>query len=149
VHLRILKPAFASGGPSLVISNTFSREPMRPALVIHGQVVRSYNDGSFYIERRSARRPNDWVSQDSYPRASLEVYPTSPLCCCVGLTMCFSANARDIPERNLFKPRNSVKYLPLDSIDMSTTSGGKRIEKYLLGGYFLLIESGLFNRPAS
>ena len=59
--------------PSFVIFNIFSRKSMDPSLVIHGQVVRSYNDGSFYVERRSARL-NDWVSQDSYPRASLEVY---------------------------------------------------------------------------
>ena len=117
--------------PPFLSLKYFSREPMQPALVIHGQVVRSYNDGSYYIERRSTRRPTDWVSQDSYPRASLEVYATLPLCCCVELMLCASANARDIPGRNLFKPRNSVKYSPLDTIDMSTTSGRKRIERYL------------------
>lgn len=41
--------------------------------MIHGTVLDSYNDGSFYIETRSSARPNEWVKRDTYPRASIEV----------------------------------------------------------------------------
>jgi hypothetical protein len=76
---------------------------MKQAFLVQGQVVRSYNDGSFYVERRSARRPTDWVSQDSYPRASLEVYPAYSMCCCVGLTMCVSANSKRHTRKELIQ----------------------------------------------
>jgi len=41
--------------------------------MIHGTVLDSYNDGSFYIETRSSARPNEWVKRDTYPRAAIEV----------------------------------------------------------------------------
>jgi hypothetical protein len=59
---------------------------------------------------------------------------------CVRLLMCVSANARDIPGKNLFKPRNSEKYSPLDIIVTSTISGTKRIEKSLFFCFLLVNE---------
>ena len=106
---------------------------MQPSLFIHGETLSSYNDGSFYIERRSTRRPSDWVSRDTYPRASLEVWPKSPFCCHVKLILCASANGRDILGRSLFKPKSSAKCSLSDLIVTSTTSGRKKIEKYLFG----------------
>jgi len=41
--------------------------------MVHGEPLASYNDGSYFIETRSTRRPNEWVKRDTYPRASLEV----------------------------------------------------------------------------
>lgn len=58
-----------------IIANVFSNEALPPKLVVHGAVLDSYNDGSFYIETRSSRRPTDWVKRDTYPRASVEVKP--------------------------------------------------------------------------
>jgi hypothetical protein len=54
-------------------ANMFSNETLPPKLVIHGTVLDSYNDGSFYIESRSSARRNHWVKRDTYPRASIEV----------------------------------------------------------------------------
>ena len=64
--------------PSADHFNISSREPLVPTLVIHGTILSSYNDGSFFVERRSRRRPLEWVIHDSYPRASLEVTPPPP-----------------------------------------------------------------------
>lgn len=56
-----------------IIADIFSNETLPPKLVIHGTVLDSYNDGSFYIETRSSARRNEWIKRDTYPRASIEI----------------------------------------------------------------------------
>jgi len=51
----------------------FSNEALPPTLMVHGEPLASYNDGSYFIETRSTRRPHEWVKRDAYPRASLQV----------------------------------------------------------------------------
>ena len=58
---------------------TCSNETLPPTLMVHGELLVSYNDGSYFIETRSTRRPNEWVKRDAYPRASLEVKIFRPL----------------------------------------------------------------------
>ena len=41
--------------------------------MVHGQIIKSHNDGSYFVETRSTRNPSEWVKRDDYPRASLEV----------------------------------------------------------------------------
>ena len=48
--------------------------------MIHGESLASYNDGSYFVETRSSRYPNEWVKRDTYPRASLEVKTFHPCC---------------------------------------------------------------------
>jgi hypothetical protein len=50
-----------------------SIHPLKPILVILGQVIPSVNDGSFFIESRSTRRTTEWVRRENLPQASLEV----------------------------------------------------------------------------
>lgn len=57
----------------LTLTGLFSNEALPPTLMVHGEPLASYNDGSYFMEARSARRPNEWVKRDTYPRASLEV----------------------------------------------------------------------------
>jgi len=52
---------------------TFRNDRLAPKLMLHGKKVESYNDGAYYIETRSTRRPTEWVKRDKYPRASVEV----------------------------------------------------------------------------
>jgi hypothetical protein len=92
--------------------NMSSCEPLVPSLVVHGKILPSYNDGCFYLERRRRHRPQEWVIQDSYPRASLEVSPIHPFCCYTELTTYVSVSGKNTLAGNLFKPKSSVKYLP-------------------------------------
>lgn len=41
--------------------------------MVHGEAIASYNDGSYFVETPSTRRPNEWVNRDLFPRASVEV----------------------------------------------------------------------------
>ena len=71
-----------------------SNETLPPVLMVHGQKINSYNDGSYFIETRSSRRPNDWVKRDNYPRASLEVKKYPQRCHQAPCLLCASVSGR-------------------------------------------------------
>lgn len=50
-----------------------SIHPLKPILMVLGAIIPSVNDGSFFIENRSTRRPNEWIRRGNLPLASLEV----------------------------------------------------------------------------
>lgn len=47
--------------------------PLKPILMVLGAIIPSVNDGSFSIENRSTRRPNEWIRRGNLPLVSLEV----------------------------------------------------------------------------
>ena len=42
-----------------------SNEALPPILMVHGEPLLSYNDGSYFVETRSTRRPNEWIKRDT------------------------------------------------------------------------------------
>ena len=97
-------------------------------LIIHEKTLSSYNDDSFFLERYSHRRSHEWIVQDSYPQASLEVFHNH--LSAIIFTICAGVSERNTLAKSLFRPKSSVKYLPLDITDMSTACGTRKTEKY-------------------
>jgi len=51
----------SSGALHSRVELTDSIHPLKPILMILGQVIPSVNDGSFFIEYRNTRRISEWI----------------------------------------------------------------------------------------